>query len=122
LIRGQVLSTKRNEYVIAAQCLGVGGTRILFRHILPNAISASLVKASLDMGNIILFIAALSFVGLGAVPPTPEWGAMISAGRYKFYNWWLAGFPGLAMLTVVLALNFLGDGMRDALDPRVLPG
>jgi peptide/nickel transport system permease protein len=120
LIRGQVLSVKRREYVMAAQCLGVDSGRILFRHVLPNVVSASLVKASLDMGNIILFIAALSFIGLGVVPPTAEWGAMISSGRFKFYSWWLTAFPGLAMLSAVLALNFIGDGMRDALDPRVL--
>jgi peptide/nickel transport system permease protein len=120
LMRAQVLSVKNNEYVLAARCLGVSNGRTLLRHILPNAISPSIVKASLDAGNIILFIAALSFIGLGVVPPTAEWGAMISAGRYKFYNWWLTAFPGLAMLSVVLAMNFLGDGVRDALDPRVV--
>lgn len=118
LMRGQVLSVKNNEYVIAASVLGADGRRILFRHILPNTFAPILVKASLDAGSAILNIAALSFIGLGAVPPTPEWGAMISLGRYKFYNWWMTTFPGLAILSVVLGFNFLGDGVRDAFDPR----
>jgi ABC-type dipeptide/oligopeptide/nickel transport system permease subunit len=119
LMRAQVLSIKNNDYVLAARCLGAPGRRVLLRHILPNAISPSIVLASLGTGNVILFMAGLSFIGLGVVPPTPEWGAMISSGRLKFYNWWLTAFPGLAMLSVVLALNFLGDGVRDAFDPRV---
>jgi peptide/nickel transport system permease protein len=120
LMRAQVLATKNNEYVVAAECVGQPGYKILLRHILPNAVSPSIVKASLDTGNIIIFVAALSFIGLGVVPPTPEWGAMISTGRYQFYNWWLTTFPGLAMLSVVLALNFVGDAMRDAFDPHVV--
>jgi len=118
LMRGQVLSVKNNEYVTAAVVVGVKRNRILFSHILPNTFAPILVKASLDAGSAILNIAALSFIGLGAVPPTAEWGAMISAGRYKFYNWWLTTFPGLAVLTVVLGFNFFGDGVRDAFDPR----
>ncbi len=118
LMRGQVLSVKNNEYVTAAAAVGVPRWRILGRHILPNSGSPILIKASLDAGSAILTIAALSFIGLGAVPPTPEWGAMISMGRFKFYQWWLTAFPGLAVLTVVLGFNFLGDGLRDALDPR----
>ncbi len=119
LMRGQVLSVKTNEYVTAAHSVGVPGWRILSRHILPNSGSPIIIKASLDAGSAILTIAALSFIGLGAVPPTPEWGAMISMGRFKFYQWWLTAFPGLAVLTVVLGFNFLGDGLRDALDPRL---
>lgn len=119
LMRGQVLSVKTNEYVTAAHSVGVPGRRILVRHILPNSGSPIVIKASLDAGSAILTIAALSFIGLGAVPPTPEWGAMISMGRFKFYQWWLTAFPGLAVLTVVLGFNFLGDGLRDALDPRL---
>ncbi|MGQ9489587.1 MAG: nickel transporter permease [Anaerolineae bacterium] len=119
LMRGQVLSVKTNEYVTAAQAVGVPRWRILGRHILPNSGSPIVVKASLDAGSAILTIAALSFIGLGAVPPTPEWGAMISMGRFKFYHWWLTAFPGLAVLTVVLGFNFVGDGLRDALDPRL---
>jgi peptide/nickel transport system permease protein len=118
LMRGQVLGAKNNEYVLAARCVGCSHGRVLVRHIFPNVISPVLVKASLDIGAVILFIAALSFIGLGAVPPTPEWGSMISSGRSRFYEWWLMAFPGLAMLSVTLALNFLGDGVRDALDPR----
>ncbi len=119
LMRGQVLSVKNSEYITAAIVVGVPRQRILFRHILSNAYMPILTKASLDTGTIILFIAALSFIGLGVVPPTPEWGAMISTGRLKFYNWWLTTFPGLAMMSVVLAFNFIGDGVRDALDPRM---
>lgn len=119
LMRAQVLSIKNNEYVMAAAALGASRSRILFTHILPNAFAPILVKASLDMGSAILNIAALSFIGLGAVPPTPEWGAMISLGRYKFYSWWLTTFPGLAILSVVLGYNFFGDGVRDVFDPRM---
>lgn len=118
LARGQVLSVKNNEYVAAAQVVGVPSTRIMLRHIMPNIFGPLLVKAALDAGSAILTIAALSFIGLGAVPPTPEWGAMVSMGRFKFYNWWLTTFPGLAILTVVLGFNFFGDGVRDAFDPR----
>jgi peptide/nickel transport system permease protein len=119
LMRGQVLSVKNNEYVTAAQALGVPQSRILARHIIPNSSAPIIIKASLDAGSAILNIAALSFIGLGAVPPTPEWGAMISLGRFKFYQWWLTTFPGLAVLSVVLGFNFLGDGLRDAFDPRL---
>jgi peptide/nickel transport system permease protein len=119
LMRGQVLSVKNNEYVAAAHIMGIPQWQILWRHILPNTFAPILVKASLDAGSAILTIAALSFIGLGAVPPTPEWGAMVSMGRFRFYNWWLTTFPGLAILTVVLGFNFLGDGVRDAFDPRL---
>ncbi len=118
LMRGQVLSVKNEEYVSAARVVGAPAGRILTRHIIPNTLAPIVVKASLDAGSAILTIAALSFIGLGAVPPTPEWGAMISMGRFKFYQWWLTTFPGLAVLSVVLGFNFLGDGVRDAFDPR----
>ena len=120
LMRGQVLSIKNNEYVTAAVVVGAKNQRILFSHILPNAFAPILVKASMDAGDAILNIAALSFIGLGAVPPTAEWGAMISLGRYKFYNWWMTTFPGLAILSVVLGFNFIGDGVRDAYDPHMI--
>ena len=120
LMRGQVLSIKNNEYVTAAVVVGGKHRHILLSHILPNAFAPILVKASLDAGDVILTVAALSFIGLGAVPPTPEWGAMISLGRYKFYSWWMTTFPGLAILSVVLGFNFLGDGVRDAFDPRMI--
>lgn len=119
LMRSQVLSVKNNEYVSAAVALGASHSRILLLHILPNSFAPILVKASLDAGSAILNIAALSFIGLGAVPPTPEWGAMISSGRYQFYSWWLTTFPGLAILMVVLGYNFLGEGVRDSFDPRM---
>lgn len=119
LMRGQVLSVRNDEYVVAARVLGAPGGRILLRHIIPNTLAPIIIKASLDAGSAILTIAALSFIGLGAVPPTPEWGAMISMGRFKFYQWWLTTFPGLAVLSVVLGFNFLGDGVRDAFDPRM---
>ena len=119
LMRSQVLSVKNSEYVIAATAIGVPPVRMLVLHILPNTFAPILVKASLDAGSAILNIAALSFIGLGAVPPTPEWGAMISLGRYHFYNWWLTTFPGLAILMVVLGYNFFGEGVRDAFDPRM---
>jgi peptide/nickel transport system permease protein len=119
LMRSQVLSLKNHEYVTAAVAIGVPPGRILLSHILPNTFAPILVKASLDAGSAILNIAALSFIGLGAVPPTPEWGAMISTGRYQFYSWWLTTFPGLAILLVVLGYNFFGEGVRDSFDPRM---
>jgi peptide/nickel transport system permease protein len=119
LMRGQVLAVKNNEYVLAASAVGVPNRLILLRHVIPNTVAPIIVKASLDVGTAILTIAALSFIGLGVVPPTPEWGSMISSGRYKFYNWWLTAFAGLAMLAVVMGFNFLGDGVRDAFDPRM---
>jgi peptide/nickel transport system permease protein len=119
LMRGAVLGIRQAEYVVAARALGVAERRILWRHVLPNTVSLALVKASLDVGNVIIIAAALSFVGLGAVPPTPEWGAMVAAGRLKFFEWWIGTFPGLAIFTVVLGFNFLGDGIRDALDARL---
>ena len=118
LMRGQVLATKEQEYVLAAHALGASRWRILFRHILPNTQAPLVVKATLDVGAAIVLTAGLSFIGLGAVPPNPEWGAMIREGQRHFDQWWMATFPGLAIFSVVMALNFLGDGLRDALDPR----
>lgn len=119
IIRGQVLGIRETEYVTAARALGVPDGRILWRHVLPNALSLTLVKASLDVGNVIIIAAALSFVGLGAVPPAAEWGAMVAAGRQKFFEWWIGTFPGLAIFSVVMGFNFLGDGLRDILDTRL---
>ena len=119
LMRGQVLAIKENDYVIAARALGASGFRVVLIHILPNAFPPIVVKGSLDIGNAIVFTAALSFIGLGAVPPAPEWGAMIAAGQSKFEYWWVATFPGLAILSVVLGFNFLGDGLQDWLNPRL---
>jgi peptide/nickel transport system permease protein len=119
LMRGQVLVIKENDYVIAARALGAPASRIVLQHILPNAFPPIVVKGTLDIGNAIVFTAALSFIGLGAVPPAPEWGAMIAAGQSKFEYWWAATFPGLAILSIVLGFNFLGDGLQDWLNPRL---
>jgi peptide/nickel transport system permease protein len=119
LMRGQILAAKSNDYVAAARALGGSAGRVLLRHVLPNAFPPAVVKATLDIGNTIILIAALSFIGLGAVPPAPEWGAMIAAGQSKFEYWWVATFPGLAILSVVLGFNFLGDGLQDILNPRL---
>ena len=119
LMRGQVLAVKSNEYVVAACALGVPAHRVLLAHVLPNAFPPVVVKATLDIGNAIILTAALSFIGLGAIPPEPEWGAMIAAGQAKFEYWWVATFPGLAILSVVLGFNFLGDGLQDLLNPRL---
>ena len=119
LMRGQVLAVATNEYVIAARALGAPAHRVLLTHVLPNAFPPVVVKATLDIGNAIILTAALSFIGLGAIPPAPEWGAMIAAGQAKFEYWWVATFPGLAILSVVLGFNFLGDGLQDLLNPRL---
>lgn len=119
LTRGQVLAVREYDYVGAARALGAPAHRVLLAHVLPNAFPPIVVKATLDIGNAIILTAALSFIGLGAVPPDPEWGAMIAAGRAKFEYWWVATFPGLAILSVVLGFNFLGDGLQDVLDPRL---
>lgn len=119
LMRGQVLAVKENDYVISARALGASASRVVLQHILPNAFPPVVVKGTLDIGNAIILTAALSFIGLGAVPPAPEWGAMIAAGQNKFEYWWAASFPGLAILSVVLGFNFLGDGLQDALNPRL---
>jgi peptide/nickel transport system permease protein len=119
VMRGVVLSLKENEYVIAAQAVGASRWRILTRHILPGAQAPLVVKSTLDVGGAIVLTAGLSFIGLGAVPPDPEWGAMINLARLKFQYWWMGAFPAMAITTVVLSLNFIGDGLRDALDPRL---
>jgi peptide/nickel transport system permease protein len=119
LMRGQMLAVKENDYVVAARALGVPAGRVVWAHLLPNAFPPVVVKATLDVGNAVILIAALSFIGLGAMPPAPEWGAMIYAGQAKFEYWWVATFPGLAILSVVLGFNFLGDGLQDLLNPRL---
>ena len=120
LIRGQVLQIRESPYIEAARGLGASRRRIIFRHILPNAVTPIIVQASLDFGNAIMYAASLSFIGLGAQPPAPEWGAMISLARnYLQDSWWFATFPGLAILVTVLGFNLLGDGIRDMTDPRL---
>ncbi|NUQ38745.1 MAG: ABC transporter permease [Caldilineales bacterium] len=120
VMRSVVLSAKEQEYVTAARALGYTGARILFRHILPNAISPLIVLATLGVGTAILDAAALSFLGLGAQPPTPEWGAMLSAERNQLFSApHLVFFPGAAIALTVLGFNLMGDGLRDAIDPRM---
>jgi peptide/nickel transport system permease protein len=118
LARSLVLVQRSQEYVEAAVVMGLSPARILMRHIMPNAIGPLIVLVTLDVGNAIITFAGLSFLGLGVIPPTPEWGSMVSEGRELIEQWWVAAFPGLAILTVVLGFNFLGDGIRDWLDPR----
>jgi peptide/nickel transport system permease protein len=120
LVRGSVLSAKQHLYVEAARVVGCGSRTILVRHILPNVAAPVIVLCTLGMGTAILSAAALSFLGLGSQPPTPEWGRMLSEGRaYLRQHWWISTAPGLAILLTVLAMNLLGDGLRDALDPRL---
>ena len=120
LIRGQALSVRETSYVEAARSRGASNWHIMFRHILPNCMSPILVTLTLDMGWIITATAALSFLGFGAQPPTPEWGRMVSAGRiYLMQAWWVSVFPGMAIALTVLGFNLLGDGIRDALDPKL---
>ena len=119
LMRSQVLTIRENEFVTAAKSVGAGRNRVLFRHILPSTDAPIIVKATLDVGAAIVLTAGLSFIGLGAVPPTAEWGAMIKQGADKgLQYWWYALVPGVAIMSVVMGLNFFGDGLRDALDPR----
>jgi peptide/nickel transport system permease protein len=118
LARGLVLVQRSQEYVEAATVVGLSPARILLRHIIPNAIGPLVVLTTLDVGNAIITFAGLSFLGLGVVPPTPEWGSMVAEGRELVEQWWVAAFPGLAILTIVLGFNFLGDGIRDWLDPK----
>jgi len=120
LVRGQVLSLKRREFIESARAIGASQFRIVFRHLLPNSLAPLLVQASFDLGGAILSVAGLSFIGFGAQPPTPEWGVMISEGRnYMATQWWLATCPAIAILLVVAGFNLLGDGLRDWLDPRL---
>lgn len=120
LTRGSVLSARNELYVDAAHVIGVPNRLILSRHILPNVVAPVIVAATLGVGAAILWAAALSFLGLGAQPPTAEWGRMLSDGRqYLRDQWWISTFPGLAIMVTVLAMNMLGDGLRDALDPRL---
>jgi peptide/nickel transport system permease protein len=119
LARGQVLALRARDFVSAAEALGLRERRILLRHVLPNAVAPSIVLMAMDFGNAIIITAALSFLGLGAVPPTPEWGAMVAEGRELTTHWWISTFPGVAILMVALAANFVGDGLRDAIDPKL---
>jgi len=121
IARSATLSIKEQEYMVAAHCIGVGTVRRIFRHVLPNSLSPIIVQGTLSIATAILEAAALGFLGLGAQPPTPEWGAMLADG-YKYLTigaWWVLLFPGVAIMLTVLGFNLLGDGLRDALDPRL---
>jgi peptide/nickel transport system permease protein len=118
--RGLILSIKEKEFIEATKALGVGDFYLIARHIAPNIVAPISTLAALHLGHAILSLAALGFLGLGAQPPMPEWGAMLNEGRvFLRVGWWLSVFPGLMIMITVLAFNFLGDGLRDALDPRM---
>lgn len=119
VVRGLVLEIKSQEYVEAAHSVGATGPYILFRTILPNCVAPAVILATLDIGNAIIVFASLSFIGLGPDPSSPEWGRMVSIGIDFFDQWWMWLFPGLAIASLVMAFNFIGDGLRDILDPRL---
>ena len=120
LIRAQVLTVREEMYVEAARSIGVRRVKIIVRHILPNVLGPMTVMSTMDMGYAILAAASLSFIGLGASPPTVEWGLMVALSRAHFLDyWWTVAFPGLAIFVTVLAFNLVGDGLRDILDPKI---
>ena len=120
IVRGEVLSLREREFIQAATVLGYSKRRIILRHLIPNALGPVIVAATLGIGNTIVLEAGLSFLGLGVQPPTPSWGTMVAVGRDDLLGaWWLSTFPGLAIVFTVLAFNLVGDGLRDALDPRL---
>ncbi|MDR0434078.1 MAG: ABC transporter permease [Gracilibacteraceae bacterium] len=119
VMRSMVIQTRSNEYVEAAKSLGASNFRIFFHEILPNCIGSIVVLATVDFGNAILLFSGLSFLGLGSPPPAPEWGAMVSDGANYLNDWWIATFPGLGILTMSMGANFIGDGVRDYLDPKL---
>jgi peptide/nickel transport system permease protein len=120
VVRATVLSSREQTYVEAARAVGCSNARIIVRHILPNTVAPIIVLGTLGVAGAIIAAAALSYLGLGIQPPTPEWGALLSEGRnYLRVAWWMTTFPGLAIMTAVLSINLLGDGLRDAFDPRL---
>jgi peptide/nickel transport system permease protein len=120
LVRAEVLSIRERDYVMAVRALGASDMRIIFRHILPNAMSPVLVSATLGVAGAILTESALSFLGIGVPPPTPSWGNILTSGKdYIEFAWWLTLYPGLAITVTVLAYYLVGEGIRDALDPRL---
>jgi len=119
VMRSMVIHVKQNEYVDASRTLGSSKIRTLFKEILPNSLGPVIVMSTLEFGNAILIFSGLSFLGLGAPPPNPEWGAMVANGTENFSYWWIGSFPGLAIFSVSIAANFIGDGLRDYLDPRM---
>jgi peptide/nickel transport system permease protein len=119
LVRGEAASVTRRGYIESCRALGIGNLRVLFRHVLPNSMTPVMVQLSMDAGGVILTAAAISFLGLGAQDPTPEWGLMVSQGaQYFSTQWWFATFPGVAILVTAMAFNLVGDGVREAFDPR----
>lgn len=122
LMRGSVMSAKNFEYITAARLVGATGNRIMFKHILPNIIAPILIYGTLDLAGAIMLTAGLSYLGLGAQPPSAEWGAMLNYGRsYLRAAWWMSIFPGLAVYVAMLSINLFGEGLRDALDPKTRP-
>lgn len=120
IVRASVLTVKEQEYIEAARCIGMNDLSIIIHHIIPNSMAPIIVQATLGVASAILSAAALSFIGLGIQPPVPEWGAMLSAGRSYIRDFWpIVTFPGLAIMITIFALNLFGDGLRDALDPRL---
>lgn len=120
LTRSEVLSVRERAFVESARAIGARTPRVVFRHVLPNVISVIMVNVTMDVGLMILTTSSLSFLGLGAQPPTPEWGLLVTTGRVQFLTqWWIATFPGLALFFVVLSFNLLGDGLREVLDPKL---
>lgn len=121
-IRGLVLAERDKDYVLVASALGVSRIRLAVRHIIPNTVSPITVMATLDVGRAILLFATLSFLGLGPPPTTAEWGSMIALGQQYFDQWWISLFPGLAIFSLVMSFNIVGDGLRDILDPHMRKG
>jgi peptide/nickel transport system permease protein len=120
MVRGEALAVKEKQFIAAARASGSGSMWIILHHIIPNCFSSVIILATLLLGETILIAASLSFIGLGAQPPTPEWGAMISVGRkFLMDQWWYPTFPGLFILVTVIGFNILGDALRDILDPRI---
>jgi peptide/nickel transport system permease protein len=119
LVRAEVLSLRERDYVLGARALGAGAGRVIARHVLPNAAAPIIISAAMGIGNVMLLEAGLSFLGIGVRPPLPSWGNMVADGRdYLLAAPWVSLFPGLAVALVVMALNAVGDALRDALDPR----
>jgi peptide/nickel transport system permease protein len=120
LMRGQVLAVQSADFVVAARAIGAGRLRVMLRHVLPNSFTPVLVLATLQSGSVVVETAGLSFLGLGAQPPSPDWGALLADGHAYFLTaWWIATFPGLAIFLIVVGFNLLGDALRDQYDPRL---